>query len=102
MTISNENTNTKKPRQELLLKKTLTTSFDVSLLGFICVDRSEFCNEWRKDGRCKTDAWVQNNCLVECKRSDICDITPYLPTGNQRCYKSTTTKLRKKPMNGLN
>ncbi len=50
-------------------------------LGVICLDRSENCKDWRDDGRCQTDPWVYKNCLIQCKRTDICDIKAFSPTG---------------------
>ena len=58
----------------------LSHSF-VHLQGLICVDRSEFCEAWKKDGRCERDQWVSRNCMVQCERTDICDLEPIAPTG---------------------
>ena len=50
----------------------------MSLTGVPCLDRSSDCKVWAASGRCKTDTWVNDNCLISCGRFDIC--TCVVPT----------------------
>ena len=50
-------------------------------LGIRCQDRSHYCGAWANDGRCKTDRWVYDNCLLSCKRFTVCDKEMIKPTG---------------------
>ena len=52
-----------------------------SSIGVVCVDRSDNCEQWKNDGRCQTDQWVYRNCLLQCMRTDICDLKAFSPTG---------------------
>ena len=45
------------------------------------MDRSNNCEAWARTGRCKTDRWVMVNCLLSCKRYDLCDPEPIKPIG---------------------
>ena len=47
----------------------------------LCKDRSKYCKEWANDGRCDTDRWVYNNCMLSCKRFTICDQEIIKPIG---------------------
>ena len=49
--------------------------------GVLCKDRSKYCKHWAEDGRCKTDRWVVDNCLLSCNRSTICDRNIIQPVG---------------------
>ncbi len=64
-------------------------------LGVLCVDRSEYCPDWAKDGRCKTDRWVFRNCLLSCKRFTICDQNMIKPVGKFVLCWTNTAKDKK-------
>ncbi|XP_028395190.1 zinc metalloproteinase nas-13-like [Dendronephthya gigantea] len=49
--------------------------------GVLCKDRSKYCKAWANDGRCDTDRWVFDNCMLSCKRFSICDREMIKPIG---------------------
>ena len=49
--------------------------------GVLCKDRSRHCKSWAEDGRCDTDRWVHDNCLLSCNRNKICDKEIIKPVG---------------------
>lgn len=63
--------------------------------GVKCEDRSTYCKDWQRNGRCKTDDWVKKNCLSSCKRFDICDAEPIKPIGESydRYVKDNDTRI---------
>ncbi|XP_028391807.1 zinc metalloproteinase nas-14-like [Dendronephthya gigantea] len=50
--------------------------------GIRCTDKDTRCPGWAANGRCKTDAWVHKNCLLSCKRTDLCDAEQPRPSGS--------------------
>ncbi|XP_028409996.1 uncharacterized protein LOC114532645 isoform X2 [Dendronephthya gigantea] len=55
--------------------------YDGRAIGTRCSDKSESCPFWAKAGRCKTDSWVQKNCLISCNVKGTCDRQEIKPEG---------------------
>lgn len=64
-----------------MIKMEQTYSYIIK--GVLCKDRSKYCKAWANDGRCDTDRWVFDNCMLSCRRFTICDRTMIKPIGEE-------------------
>ena len=55
--------------------------YDAGARGTRCLDKNKTCRTWARVGRCKTDAWVQKNCLLSCNVKGTCDRQQIRPEG---------------------
>ncbi|CAB3997590.1 zinc metallo ase nas-13-like [Paramuricea clavata] len=71
-----------KPTEPVTTRPTVNPPVKPKYRGIKCTDRDTRCPGWASKGRCGTDAWVYKNCLLSCKRTDLCDTEQPRPSGS--------------------